>query len=106
MAGPELFEVTVVLAEPRHQATITLQVSRGTTAAGAVARSGLLDLREDLKRNGFGLAIFGRVVEGARELESGDRVEVLRPLQKDPRARRRQLAREGRTMARKSARRR
>jgi len=106
MAGPDLFEVTVVLAEPRHQVAVALQVSRGITAEGAVGLSGLLDLGEDLKRRGFGLAIFGRVVEGTRTLEPGDRVEVLRPLQKDPRVRRRQLAREGRTMARKSARRR
>lgn len=106
MAGPDTFEVTIVLAEPQCQAVVTLQVGRGTTVDGAVELSGLLDCREELKRSGLGLAIFGRVVEGTRELEPGDRVEVLRPLRKDPRARRRQLARQGRTMGRTSARRR
>lgn len=100
---PEVFEVTVVLAEPEGQAGVTLEVGRGTTADQAVALSGLLDGRGDLVRNRLGLAIFGRVVEASRQLEPGDRVEILRPLHADPRARRRKLAREGRSMGRKSA---
>lgn len=103
MAAPDTFQVTVVLAEPQRQVAVTLQVGRGTTVDTAVELSGLLEARDDLERSQLGLAIFGRVVEGTRELEPGDRVEVLRPLRKDPRARRRQLAREGRTMGRGSA---
>lgn len=103
MARPDTFEVTVVLAEPRRQAVVALRVERGTTVDGAVDLSRLLDARGDLERGELGLAIFGRVVEGGRELEPGDRVEILRPLPNDPRARRRQLARAGRTMGRKSA---
>ena len=103
MAAPEPIEVTVVLAEPQRQVAVTLQVVRGTTADRAVELSGLLQGRHDLAGSRLGLAIFGRVVEGSRELEPGDRVEILRPLRKDPRARRRQLVREGRTMGSRSA---
>ncbi len=103
MAAPESIEVTVVLAEPPRQVAVTLQVGRGTTVDRAVELSGLLQGRDDLERSRLGLAIFGRIVEGGRELEPGDRIEILRPLRKDPRARRRQLAREGRTMGRRSA---
>lgn len=103
MARADTFEVTVVLAEPERQAVVSLQVERGTTAAAAVQRCGLLDGRADLERERLGLAVFGRVVADDRELEPGDRVEILRPLRNDPRARRRQLAREGRSMGRRSA---
>lgn len=102
MAPPEHFAVSVVLAEPGRQAVVDLQVEPGTTAAVAVARSGLLDARTECGQAGLGLAIFGRAIGGDQALEPGDRVEILRPLRKDPRARRRQLAREGRTMGRKS----
>lgn len=103
MAAPEDFTVSVVLAEPQRQATVRLQVGRGTTARQAVEASGLLRGRGDLERQQLGLAVFGRAIDGARELEPGDRVEILRPLQKDPRTRRRQLAKEGRSMGRGSA---
>lgn len=102
MAPPDRFAVSVVLAEPGRQAVVDLQVEPGTTAAAAVARSGLLDAGAERGHGEVGLAIFGRAIGGDQALEPGDRVEILRPLRKDPRTRRRQLAREGRTMGRKS----
>lgn len=105
MAHRDSFEVTVALAEPDRQITVSLRVSRGVTAEDAVERSGLLAGRGELDRSRLALAIYGRLVEGAQELEPGDRVEVLRPLRQDPRARRRQLARAGGGRRRGSARR-
>lgn len=104
MAEPGEIEVSVVLAEPRRQQTVRLCLAPGATVAEALAAAGLLDRRRDLDRASIGLAIHGKVVEPDRVLESGDRIEILRPLLHEPRSRRRQLAREGRAMGRRDRR--
>ncbi len=71
--------VTVVWATPRVQDLISLDVDPGTTAADAIARSGLaLRYRIDLAR--MSVAIYGRRVSLHVRLEDGDRVEITRPL--------------------------
>jgi hypothetical protein len=103
MADDPVIAVSVVLAEAREQTVVALHVPPGTTAAGAVQRSGLLESRPDLDPGRLGLAVHGKAVEAGRVLEAGDRVEILRPLPQDPKSRRRELARQGRTMGRGSA---
>ena len=44
------------------------------------------------------IGVWGRVVEPGYRLKSGDRVEIYRPLEIDPRDARRKLAEAGRTM--------
>ena len=46
-----------------------------------------------LAASGLRFGIGGKVVEGARVLRDGDRVEILRPLALDPREARRRRAR-------------
>lgn len=91
MAGTEarLLEVEVVYARPERQSLIALQVPEGCTAAEAVARSGLLQQCPELALELPPLAIFGRLVAADAVLRAGDRVELLRPLQLDPKERRR-----------------
>jgi uncharacterized protein len=98
----ERLRVTVVCARPDSQAVVALEVEPGTSVREAVERSGVLaaDAALDVNRCAFG--IFGRQVTPEQALREGDRVEVLRPLTHEPRARRRELARQGRTMGRKS----
>lgn len=98
MEGPERVGVTVVLAEPGEQRVVALEVERGTTARAAAERSGLLAGRDHPDHDRLGLAVFGTLVTDDHQLEAGDRVEILRPLGEDPRARRRRLARAGCTM--------
>ena len=45
--------------------------------------------------------MWGRVVSPQQTLRDGDRVEILRPLEIDPRDARRHLAREGQFMGRR-----
>jgi putative ubiquitin-RnfH superfamily antitoxin RatB of RatAB toxin-antitoxin module len=63
-----------------------------------VILAGLLEGRDDLEASRLALAIYGKQVEKERVLESGDRVEILRPLPQDPKLRRRRLAREAGAM--------
>lgn len=105
MAEPDgELRVTVALAEPGGQRVVELALEAGATVADAVSRSGLLAGRPELTAAGLGYGIFGRVVGGEHVLETGDRVEILRPLVHDPQDRRRRLARAARTRARRERR--
>ena len=97
----ERLHVTVVCALPDMQTSVAMEVEPGTTVREAVERAGVLaaGTPADPARCAFG--IYGRQVAPGQALREGDRVEVLRPLTHDPRARRRELARQGRTMGRK-----
>lgn len=82
-------EVEVVMAWPRRHASVLVQLPAGAVVADAVALAALTGAGD-----ATGTAIFGRVVMAGAALAHGDRVELLRPLQVDPKeARRRRAAR-------------
>lgn len=85
-------QVEVVYALPDAQHLIALDVAAGTTAAEAVTASGLAERFADIDPATTPLAIFGRACERETVLRPGDRVEILRPLQVDPREARRRRA--------------
>jgi hypothetical protein len=95
MATGEI-DIEVVYALPDEQALVALTVPAGTTAGQAVARSGLAERYPDMDPSTHGLGIFGRRVEADTPLSDGDRVEIYRPLQVDPKAQRRERARQQR----------
>lgn len=90
----------VAHALPDRQRIVTVTLTDGMTAMGAVVESGLLQEFPQLRDRPLALGIFGQVVDGSRLLEPGDRVEIYRPLKADPREARRRLAAQGRTMGR------
>lgn len=98
MNRPEI-GVSVVYAERDRQTLIELAVPAGTTAAAAVALSGIRGRHPGIAPDAP-LGIHGRLVPPGRPLVEGDRVELYRPLPADPKETRRQLARAGRTMGR------
>jgi putative ubiquitin-RnfH superfamily antitoxin RatB of RatAB toxin-antitoxin module len=84
--------VSVVYALPQRQVVVDLDVDAGCTVAQAVTRSGLLSRFPEIARTALHCAIYSRLVPLDQRLESGDRVEVLRPLLVDPKEARRQAA--------------
>jgi putative ubiquitin-RnfH superfamily antitoxin RatB of RatAB toxin-antitoxin module len=83
--------VEVVLALPRRHASVAVLLPEGATLAEAVRASGL-------PVDGIvGHAVFGERAEPATPLRDGDRVELLRPLQADPKEARRRRAASQRT---------
>ena len=66
-----------------------LVVSPGSTVLECVEHSGLFRLVPDLRDAKVGFAVFGRRVEPAAPVSTGDRIEVLRPLEIDPKEARR-----------------
>ncbi len=90
--------VEVVLALPRHQYQCALHVPEGTTAHEVRK----LALSNDLLSPGAQvdidpllapLGVFGERVDNNHILAAGDRLEIYRPLQQDPKELRRQRAR-------------
>ena len=100
MAERPSVTVSVLLAEDGRHRSVSLAMPPGATAWEAVEASGLLRGRDDLDLDGLAVAIYGRQVPRERELEAGDRVEILRPLPEDPKLRRRRAARAGKTLGR------
>lgn len=100
MATPaQPLEVEVVYALPQRQQLLTLRVPPGCTAAEAIAASGLVDLPVQP----WMLACFGRRIAADTPLREGDRVEVLRSLDADPKDQRRQRVRLAARARRRSA---
>ena len=83
----EGLRIEVVRAWPRRHEARALVLPAGATVADAVAASGLSDAEH------VGVAVFGEKVDGGHALSDGDRVELLRPLQADPKDARRRRAR-------------
>ena len=76
----------------------------GTTARRALQMSGMAGFFAGLDMDSCPLGVFGREVSDGQVLIEGDRVEVYRPLPKDPREQRRELASKGMNMGRRDSR--
>lgn len=90
-SAPTLLDVEVAFALPGRQRIIPLAVPKGTTARQAVAMAGLEEAFPELPATTFreaDLGIFGHRLRDPDTslLRAGDRVEVYRPLQIDPKA--------------------
>jgi putative ubiquitin-RnfH superfamily antitoxin RatB of RatAB toxin-antitoxin module len=84
MAG---MRIEVVCALPGSVQAVELRLPAGSRVRDALAASGLA-----AQANGA-IGVFGKEVDPDAPLADGDRVEIYRPLQMDPKERRRQRAR-------------
>ena len=85
-------QIDIVAALPKQQVMISLEVPSGTTLEEAVSRTEIADQLTGLDIDRQRLGIFGRVCAPDTELRDGDRVEIYRPLNADPKTVRRELA--------------
>jgi putative ubiquitin-RnfH superfamily antitoxin RatB of RatAB toxin-antitoxin module len=85
-------EVTVAYALPRRQWCIQLRLPQGSRVIDAIERSNLKLSIPDLQVDDEHVGIFGRGADLQTALRDGDRVELYRPLQCDPKEIRRQRA--------------
>ncbi len=79
--------VEVVMAWPRRFEAVKLELSRGSTIADAVLAAKLPGTESVT-----GYAVHGVARQASTLLDDGDRVELLRPLEMDPKEARRQRA--------------
>lgn len=95
----ERFTVEVACALPQRQCITSLEVAAGCTAIEAVQQSGILAQFSMVDSNNLKLGIFSKAIKPDTVLRAGDRVEIYRPLQADPKAVRRQRAEAGKGMS-------
>jgi putative ubiquitin-RnfH superfamily antitoxin RatB of RatAB toxin-antitoxin module len=82
--------IEVVLAHPRRADVRMVTLPAGATARDALRAAGVAMLP------GWKLGLFGRLVAESHGLADGDRVEVYRPLEADPKEARRRRAKRAR----------
>jgi putative ubiquitin-RnfH superfamily antitoxin RatB of RatAB toxin-antitoxin module len=90
--------VEIIYPLPHEQNLQTLDLAEGTTVAGAIEVSGLLQRYPDLDLACVKVGIFGKVAALDTVLRERDRVELYRPLIADPKAVRKQRADAGKAM--------
>ena len=85
--------VEVVYAMPGQHWSVRLQLAPGSTARQAWQQALATGaMPPDAQREDLGLAIYGRAIPETAVLRDGDRLELLRPLQADPKQGRRDRA--------------
>ena len=83
--------VEVVYATPDRQVLVTVELAAATTVGDAIRLSGIQGRFDDTLDN-CKTGVWGRVVDRDHVLADGDRVEIYRPLSRDPKDARRELA--------------
>ena len=92
--------IKVVYATSAVQRVVSVRVPAGTVAREAVDMSGIGSMFADIDLLNAPLGVYGESVADNYLLQEGDRLEIYRPLENDPRDRRRELAASGKTMGR------
>lgn len=85
-------KVEVAYATPRMQRIVELDVHEGCTAREAALQSQLDECFDELELPAVPLGVFGKKTTDEQVLAEGDRVELYRPLQIDPKEARRARA--------------
>ncbi len=84
--------VEVAYARPDIQQVVTVTLPPGSTIADAIKASGLLERFPEIDLNTQAVGIFSQLKKIADPVQSGDRVEIYRPLIADPKSLRRRRA--------------
>lgn len=88
----ESLSVKVAYATPRCQEVVEVRLHAGARALDAVLASGLAQRHPEINLDALVLGVYGEVVDAQTLLQSGDRVEIYRPLVADPKEARRARA--------------
>jgi len=94
----EFINVAVCYALPQRQDLVELKLPAGSTAAQAIAASGLQQKHPDIDLDRFKVGVFGKLIKLDTALQDQDRVEIYRPLIADPKEVRRKRTEEGKAM--------
>ncbi len=89
----QIIQIEIAYATAKQQQIIALEVNAGTTAGQAIAQTSLPGTFPEIELSINKVGIFGQVVNLNTRLQSGDRVEIYRPLVIDPRLARQERVR-------------
>lgn len=93
MSEPALIDVTVAFALPDRQWLFDVRVRAGATVQEAIVASGMTRHLGDVIPSDMNVGVFSRSATLTTVLNDGDRVEIYRPLTRDPKDTRRLRAR-------------
>ena len=79
-----MLNISVIYATPDEQVEVPLQVEANCSVALAIRRSGILERFPDLESAALSVGIFSQKARLDDGLHEGDRIEIYRPLQIDP----------------------
>lgn len=82
-------DILVAYATPDRQIEIPLSVEESCTIAMAIRRSGILEQFPEIQLSSANVGIYSRKVALDALVHAGDRIEIYRPLQIDPKEARR-----------------
>ncbi|MGD2167741.1 MAG: RnfH family protein [Gammaproteobacteria bacterium] len=91
-------DVVVVYALPDAQYLVTVAYESGMTAHEAITRSGLPERFPEIASKALVPGLFGRPIRPDQPVAPGDRIEICRPLKRDPRELRRLMTAQGRVV--------
>lgn len=86
-------QVEIVFALPDRQVLRCIEVEEGASVADVIRRSRIAQQFPDAGLDGLQAGVWGRLVDRAHIVRDGDRVELYRPLEIDPKEARRLKAR-------------
>ncbi len=93
----------VLYALPDEQDGVVMPFEAGVTAMQYVERSGLLRKYPQIQESPLLLGVYGKAVPHEHIPRAGDRIEICRPLIRDPREMRQALWAEGKVIGGKEA---
>ena len=99
MADSRRLQIQVCYALPAESFIADLSLPEGATLAQAVRESGVLQRHPAIDLATQKLGIFGKLKPADTVLRDGDRIEIYRPLQADPKETRRRRAKHRETAA-------
>lgn len=94
----EEISIEVVFAAAEKQQLVTVTLPNGATVAEAIAQSSIASSFPQHDLRSLSVGVWGHEVTREHVLSDGDRIEIYRPLNMDPREARRQFALAGQTM--------
>lgn len=92
MVAEHHIRVEVAYALPHDQTLLALEVDAGSTVEQIIQQSGILTLHPELDLQHNPVGVFSRPVKLSDTVQSGDRIELYRPLLADPKEIRRRRA--------------
>ena len=92
MSAVSMMQVQLVCALREREKICTIEVESSASIEMAVRQSQILDDFPELQGITLSYAIFGKRALESQILQTGDRIEILRPLTVDPREARRRRA--------------
>lgn len=87
-----MLDIEIAYANSHEHVVIPLQVAVGTTVLQAIIQSKILIQFPEINLQQQAVGIFSNKVSLESIIKAGDRIEIYRPLQCDPKQRRRRKA--------------